>query len=84
MRKYARKRNLGTVVAEYPFLFQMTRYRSPFQQLKIQYGTNKGKNYVEDEDRFLVSICDLSLLYLMRRFLDLHALQTWPGEGERL
>ncbi|XP_065829601.1 SWI/SNF-related matrix-associated actin-dependent regulator of chromatin subfamily A member 5-like isoform X2 [Oscarella lobularis] len=33
---------------------KMTRYRSPFQQLKIQYGTNKGKNYVEDEDRFLI------------------------------
>eukprot|EP00123_Amoebidium_parasiticum_P017207 comp23754_c0_seq2/m.41063 comp23754_c0_seq2/g.41063 ORF comp23754_c0_seq2/g.41063 comp23754_c0_seq2/m.41063 type:complete len:1012 (-) comp23754_c0_seq2:256-3291(-) len=34
------------------------RYRSPFQQLKIQYGTNKGRNYTEDEDRFLVCMLD--------------------------
>ncbi|XP_062514489.1 SWI/SNF-related matrix-associated actin-dependent regulator of chromatin subfamily A member 5-like [Corticium candelabrum] len=32
----------------------MARYCSPFHQLKIQYGTNKGKNYTEDEDRFLI------------------------------
>ena len=36
-------------------VLQMARYCSPFHQLKIQYGTNKGKNYTEDEDRFLVS-----------------------------
>ena len=34
---------------------QMARYRSPFHQLRIAYGTNKGKNYTEEEDRFLVS-----------------------------
>lgn len=33
---------------------QMSRYRAPFHQLRIQYGTNKGKNYTEEEDRFLV------------------------------
>ena len=33
---------------------QMARYRAPFHQLRIQYGTNKGKNYTEEEDRFLV------------------------------
>lgn len=32
----------------------MARYRAPFHQLRIQYGTNKGKNYVEEEDRFLI------------------------------
>jgi len=32
----------------------MARYRAPFHQLRIQYGTNKGKNYTEEEDRFLV------------------------------
>lgn len=32
----------------------MTRYRAPFHQLRISYGANKGKNYTEDEDRFLV------------------------------
>ena len=32
----------------------MSRYRAPFHQLRIQYGTNKGKNYTEEEDRFLV------------------------------
>jgi hypothetical protein len=33
---------------------KMTRYKAPFFQLKIQYGSNKGKNYTEEEDRFLV------------------------------
>ncbi|XP_005102157.1 SWI/SNF-related matrix-associated actin-dependent regulator of chromatin subfamily A member 5 [Aplysia californica] len=33
---------------------KMSRYRAPFHQLRIQYGTNKGKNYTEEEDRFLV------------------------------
>lgn len=32
----------------------MARYRAPFHQLRIAYGTNKGKNYIEEEDRFLV------------------------------
>lgn len=33
---------------------QMSRYLVPFHQLRISYGTNKGKNYTEEEDRFLV------------------------------
>uniref|UniRef100_A0A1B6L2G5 Chromatin-remodeling complex ATPase chain Iswi n=1 Tax=Graphocephala atropunctata TaxID=36148 RepID=A0A1B6L2G5_9HEMI len=32
----------------------MARYRAPFHQLRIAYGTNKGKNFIEEEDRFLV------------------------------
>ena len=28
--------------------------QAPFHQLRIAYGTNKGKNYTEEEDRFLV------------------------------
>lgn len=32
----------------------MGRYRAAFHQLRIQYGTNKGKHYTEEEDRFLV------------------------------
>ena len=32
----------------------MSRYREPFHQLRISYGTNKGKNYTEEEDRFLI------------------------------
>ena len=38
------------------FVLQMARYRSPFHQMRIAYGTNKGKNYTEEEDRFLVSV----------------------------
>ena len=38
------------------FVLQMARYRSPFHQMRIAYGTNKGKNYTEEEDRFLVSM----------------------------
>ncbi|XP_060688494.1 probable global transcription activator SNF2L1 isoform X1 [Hemiscyllium ocellatum] len=33
---------------------KMARYKAPFHQLRIQYGTNKGKNYTEEEDRFLI------------------------------
>ncbi|XP_060530659.1 chromatin-remodeling complex ATPase chain Iswi isoform X1 [Cylas formicarius] len=33
---------------------KMARYRAPFHQLRISYGNNKGKNYMEEEDRFLV------------------------------
>uniref|UniRef100_A0A2M3Z6B9 Putative chromatin remodeling complex swi/snf component swi2 n=1 Tax=Anopheles braziliensis TaxID=58242 RepID=A0A2M3Z6B9_9DIPT len=33
---------------------KMARYRAPFHQLRIAYANNKGKNYTEDEDRFLV------------------------------
>lgn len=33
---------------------KMSRYRAPFHQLRIAYGSNKGKNYTEEEDRFLV------------------------------
>ncbi|XP_030746084.1 chromatin-remodeling complex ATPase chain Iswi [Sitophilus oryzae] len=33
---------------------KMARYRAPFHQLRIAYGNNKGKNYMEEEDRFLV------------------------------
>ena len=32
----------------------MVRYKAPFHQLRIQYGTNKGKNYTEEEDRYLI------------------------------
>ncbi len=33
---------------------KMARYRAPFHQLRLSYGTNKGKNWTEEEDRFLV------------------------------
>lgn len=33
---------------------KMARYKAPFYQLKIQYGSSKGKNYTEEEDRFLI------------------------------
>uniref|UniRef100_A0A182ILL8 Uncharacterized protein n=1 Tax=Anopheles atroparvus TaxID=41427 RepID=A0A182ILL8_ANOAO len=33
---------------------KMARYRAPFHQLRIAYANNKGKNYTEEEDRFLV------------------------------
>lgn len=31
---------------------KMAKYKAPFHQLRIAYGTNKGKNYIEDEDRY--------------------------------
>jgi hypothetical protein len=33
---------------------QVNRYRQPFQQLRIQYGANKGRTFTEEEDRFLL------------------------------
>ncbi len=32
----------------------MSKYPAPFHQLRIVYGTSKGKRYTEEEDRFLV------------------------------
>ncbi|CAI5446140.1 unnamed protein product [Caenorhabditis angaria] len=50
-RRQAVKRALDAKVAK---------YKSPFQQLRIAYGANKGKTYTEDEDRFLV--CEIHRL----------------------
>ena len=33
---------------------KVSSYKHPFQQLKIQYGGSRGKNFTEDEDRFMV------------------------------
>ncbi|KAK9812302.1 hypothetical protein WJX73_000685 [Symbiochloris irregularis] len=33
---------------------KMERYRNPWQELRLQYGANKGKAYTEEEDRFLL------------------------------
>eukprot|EP00124_Ichthyophonus_hoferi_P002211 Ihof_evm13s141 gene=Ihof_evmTU13s141 len=33
---------------------KISRYRYPFQQLRIAYGSNKGKHFTEQEDRFLL------------------------------
>lgn len=41
---------------------KMARYRAPFHQLRISYGTNKGKNYVEEEDRYALN-SQLSTLF---------------------
>ena len=32
---------------------KIARYKAPFHQLRIAYGTNKGKNYTEEEDRYV-------------------------------
>lgn len=33
---------------------KMARYDNPWYQLRIHYGTNKGKGFTEDEDRFMI------------------------------
>ncbi|XP_074133683.1 putative global transcription activator SNF2L1 isoform X2 [Sminthopsis crassicaudata] len=43
---------------------KIARYKAPFHQLRIQYGNSKGKNYTEEEDRFL--ICMLHKMGLER------------------
>lgn len=50
-QKIQRKKDIRRALDE-----KMSRYKSPFHQLHIVYGTNKGKNYTEEEDRFLVSL----------------------------
>lgn len=39
---------------------KMAKYLKPFQHLRIQYGSSKGKNFTEEEDRYL--ICTLHQL----------------------
>lgn len=43
-----------TCISYTVYKFQIGRYKAPFHQLRISYGTNKGKNYTEEEDRFLI------------------------------
>mmetsp|Transcript_22804 Transcript_22804/g.58023 ORF Transcript_22804/g.58023 Transcript_22804/m.58023 type:complete len:1052 (-) Transcript_22804:484-3639(-) len=33
---------------------KLERYKNPWQELKVQYGANKGKAYTEEEDRFIL------------------------------
>ena len=35
-------------------MLQIGRYSNPMQQLRFVYGQNKGKNYTEEEDRFIL------------------------------
>eukprot|EP00775_Hariotina_reticulata_P010968 gene10968-11123_t len=39
---------------------KLERYKNPWQELKINYGANKGKAYTEEEDRFIV--CSMAKL----------------------
>lgn len=33
---------------------KLERYKNPWQELKVQYGANKGKAFTEEEDRFIL------------------------------
>lgn len=71
-RKYTIKRVLDAKVCVFLFsiapiafdflcnLPQIASYRAPFHELRLTYGSNKGKHYTEDEDRFL--LCSLHQL----------------------
>uniref|UniRef100_A0A1I7YKB3 SANT domain-containing protein n=1 Tax=Steinernema glaseri TaxID=37863 RepID=A0A1I7YKB3_9BILA len=39
---------------------KIAKYKAPYHQLRLSYGTNKGKSYSEAEDRFLM--CELHTL----------------------
>lgn len=39
---------------------KLDRYKNPWQELKVNYGANKGKAYTEEEDRFIV--CSIAKL----------------------
>lgn len=36
---------------------KVAKYKNPWLELKIVYGQHKGKQFTEDEDRFLVTWC---------------------------
>ena len=42
---------------------KIVRYRAPFHQLRLAYGTNKGKNYTEEEDRYEKFIKKIGTVY---------------------
>ncbi len=44
--KIARKQSIRKALE-----LKISKYKAPFYQLRIQYRTNKGKNYTEEEDR---------------------------------
>lgn len=66
---------------------KITKYKAPFHQLRIAYGTNKGKNYTEEEDRyanltFLISLAKYTVFIF--QILGMHVAQTGFREGKRL
>ncbi|GLI59043.1 hypothetical protein VaNZ11_000871 [Volvox africanus] len=48
-QKIQRQQDIMNAVAA-----KLERYKNPWQELKIQYGANKGKAYTEEEDRFIL------------------------------
>lgn len=48
-QKIQRQQDIMNAVAA-----KLERYKNPWQDLKIQYGANKGKAYTEEEDRFIL------------------------------
>ena len=43
---------------------KIARYRAPFHQLRLAYGTNKGKNYTEEEDRYEKFIKKIEIVHI--------------------
>ncbi|CAL5219362.1 g1181 [Coccomyxa viridis] len=48
-QRIQRQQDIMTAIAA-----KLERYRNPWQELKLQYGANKGKAYTEEEDRFIL------------------------------
>uniref|UniRef100_A0A061QM65 SWI/SNF-related matrix-associated actin-dependent regulator of chromatin subfamily A member 5 n=1 Tax=Tetraselmis sp. GSL018 TaxID=582737 RepID=A0A061QM65_9CHLO len=48
-QRIQRQQNIMNAVAA-----KLERYKNPVLEMKIQYGTNKGKAYTEEEDRFIL------------------------------
>mmetsp|Transcript_40687 Transcript_40687/g.90456 ORF Transcript_40687/g.90456 Transcript_40687/m.90456 type:complete len:1088 (-) Transcript_40687:511-3774(-) len=48
-QKIQRQQDITNAIAS-----KLERYKNPWQELKIQYGANKGKAYTEEEDRFIL------------------------------
>ncbi|EIE25592.1 hypothetical protein COCSUDRAFT_46779 [Coccomyxa subellipsoidea C-169] len=48
-QRIQRQQDIMTAIAA-----KMERYKNPWQELKLQYGANKGKAYTEEEDRFIL------------------------------
>eukprot|EP00798_Chlamydomonas_sp_ICE-L_P018353 gene18353-24818_t len=38
---------------------KLEKYKNPWQDMKVQYGANKGKAYTEEEDRFILCMTEI-------------------------
>lgn len=63
---------------------KIAKYKAPFHQLRIAYGTNKGKTYTEEEDRFAIGFCDFFQKRKHRNIFQQPNFLLWKLYGENV